>query len=135
VVSDGAFVDLVEVVRAECVRRSHLPGPTFGALRPAITVMAGAPPVDLSRHLRGDDYPVRTLIIHAGLDDIIPSRAAAVLAGATGGQVWEIPGAAHTQGYRVSRDAYFARVQQLLDGVAGSLIPTDRDPVSDPKRS
>jgi fermentation-respiration switch protein FrsA (DUF1100 family) len=97
--------------------------------------MAGTPPVDLSRHLRGDDYPVPALIIHAGRDDIVPSRAAAVLAEATGGQVWEIPGAAHTQGYRVARDAYFARVQQLLHDVAGSPSPADRGAVSYPKRS
>jgi acetyl esterase/lipase len=135
VVSDGAFVDLVEVVRAECVRRSHLPGPTFGVLRPAITVMAGAPPVDLSRHLREDDYPVPALIVHAGLDNIIPCHAATVLSRATGGQVWEIPRAAHTQGYRVAGDAYFARVQQLLDDAAGSPITVNRGALRDSRPS
>jgi alpha/beta superfamily hydrolase len=135
VVSDGAFVDLVEVVRAECVRRSHLPGPTFGALRPANTLMAGAPPVDLSRHLQGDDYPVRALIIRAGADDIIPSRAGAVLTRATGGQLWEIPGAAHTQGYRLARDAYFAKVAKLLDDVGRSPVPDIQGVMGNPKRA
>jgi dienelactone hydrolase len=135
VVSDGAFIDLVKVVRAEVVRRSHLPRPTFGLLRPAITLMAGAPPVDLSCRLQADDYPVRTLIIHAGRDDIIASRTPAVLARVTGGQAWEIPGAAHTQGYRVAADAYFARVQRLLYDVAGSPVPDVRGAMRDPTRS
>lgn len=135
VISDGGLVDLVEVVRAECVRRSHLPRMTFGPLRAAITLMAGVPPVDLSRQLRGDTYPAPTLLVQAGLDEIIPAGSAAMLGRATGGEVWEIPGAAHTQGYRVAREAYLARVQQLLEGVGAGPAPDEARAAGGPRPS
>jgi acetyl esterase/lipase len=135
VISDSALVDLVEVVRSECGRRLHLPRMTFGPLRAAITLMAGAPPVDLSRRPAGAPYPVPALIVHAGLDEIIPADAAAILCRATGGQVWEVPGAAHTQGYRVARQAYLARVQQFLQEVGAWPASDEAGAVSGPRPS
>lgn len=118
VVSDSPVVDLVEVVRSECVRRSRLPPAAFGPLGWAITLMAGTRPVDLSRHRRGDRYPVPALVIHAGRDEIISREAAEIVRRTTGGEVWEVAGAAHAQGYRVARRAYLARVQRLLEELA-----------------
>ncbi|MBO0714188.1 MAG: hypothetical protein J2O39_01375 [Acidimicrobiales bacterium] len=124
VVSDSPVVDLVQLVRSECVRRSHLPPAVFGPLRCAIPLMAGARPVDLSRHRIGEVYPVPALVVHAGRDDLISSEAADVVRRITGGHVWEVAGAAHTQGYRVARHAYFTRVQRLLEEVDGHPSPT-----------
>lgn len=116
VVADSPVVDLVAVVRSECVRRSHLPAAAFAPVGWAIRLMAGARPVDLSRRT-GERYPVPVLVIHAGLDDIVSAEAAEIVRQATGGQVWEIGQAPHAQGYRVARDAYFTRVRRLLDEV------------------
>lgn len=120
VVSDSPVVHLVDVVRSECARRSHLPRAAFGPLRWAIPLMAGARPVDLSRHRTADVYPVPVLVVRAGRDDIISPAAAEVVRRATGGQAWEVAGAAHAQAYRVAPSAYFTRVQRLLAEVDGN---------------
>jgi acetyl esterase/lipase len=117
VVSDSPVVDLSEVVRSECARRSHLPRVAFGPLRWMIALMAGARPVDLSRHGTPDVYPVPVLVVHAGRDDIVSPEAAEVVRRATGGQAWEVAGAAHAQGYRFAPSAYFTRVQRLMEEV------------------
>lgn len=123
VVTDGAFANLNEA--ADSWLEHEFTGGKY-VLKPVISIaslMSGVNPDEV----RPEDAAARwkgkpTLIIHGGADDLIDRTHAERLVAASGGTLFEVPGAEHVKGYDVARKAYLGKLVAL----ARSLSVTPR---------
>jgi pimeloyl-ACP methyl ester carboxylesterase len=111
VVSDSGFLGFRSVVAF----RARVPRALTGLL-PVLYPLAsgGGHLVDLRRELDGRAFGVPTLVIQGGGDRTTPPADGPVLAELTGGQLWFLPGVAHTKAFDTDRAAYVARVDDFL---------------------
>jgi pimeloyl-ACP methyl ester carboxylesterase len=116
VVADSGFVGFRSVVAF----RTHLPEAVTGLL-PVVypLVSGGGHAVDLPRAVGDRPFPAPALIVQGTGDRTVPPSGGARLARLTGGELWLLPGVAHTKAFDTDRAAYIARV----DGFIRSVVP------------
>lgn len=127
VVSDSAFANAVEVLRAEVQRRTHLPSACISVLTPGARLMGR-----LVLSLPFDDAPERAvreikrtplLLIHGEEDPLVPvEHAKRLKQAAPTAELWLLTDCGHAEGVRLAngatsstRDAYLNRVTQFFE--------------------
>lgn len=117
IVSDSAYADIIPILEREIPKAGHLPAAfTPGGLLAARAIYGidyyAVRPVDVIARIA----PRPLLLIHGANDHYIPPANLDVLAAAARSaphaqvQTWLVPGADHAQAYKVSGDAYVARI-------------------------
>ena len=128
VVSDSAFADFGQVLRAQFSRLSGLPnGFLWGGL------LAGRV---LTGHHLGEFRPLEvvaqvraaTLLVHAKSDPFISSHHAQTLSQAMRAEHWITPGSSHLASYRDQPEQYAQRVTAFLGIHLGSEHPGKAQP-------
>jgi len=114
VVADSGFVGFRSVVAF----RAHVPA-FLTALFPVIypLLSGGGHALDIARELGGRPFPAPALIIQGLADRTIPPSDARRLARLTGGQLWLLPGVAHTKAFDTDRPAYVDRIDEFIESV------------------
>jgi uncharacterized protein len=115
VVSDSAFANTGEIVKQQAAIAVHLPQP-FLALTPSLFGLFGAREVDVASAWEGAERkPV--LVIHGDADEAIAPENGRRIAEATGGELWMVEGADHTDAYDVAKEEYITRMRAFLRDV------------------
>ncbi len=115
-VADSGFLSFRDVVAF----RAHVPRLATNllpVLYPAFS--GGGHAVDVARELGSRPFGVPTLVIQGTGDRTVPPAGGRRVGALTGGQLWLLPGVAHTKAFDTDRAAYVARVDEFLRGTAG----------------
>jgi pimeloyl-ACP methyl ester carboxylesterase len=111
VVADSGFTGFRSVVAF----RAHVPGIVTDLLPVLYPLISGGGHVlDLNREIADRPFGVPALIIQGTGDRTIPPSDGPLLARLTGGQLWLLPGVAHTKAFDADRAAYVARVDEFV---------------------
>lgn len=116
VVADSAFVDTGEIVKQQAALAVHLPRP-FLSLTPWLFRVFGGRDLDVEA-VWEHASPKPALIIHGNADSAISPANAHRLAKITGGELWMVDGAGHTDAYKVAGSEYTSRGITFLEGLA-----------------
>jgi pimeloyl-ACP methyl ester carboxylesterase len=116
VVADSGFLGFRSVVAF----RAHVPRAVTNLLPVLYPLFSkGGHLVDLTREIGDRPFAVPALIIQGASDRTTPPADGPALAGLTGGQLWMLPGVAHTKAFDADRAAYVARVDEFLRAAVG----------------